>query len=195
MLWSSNVHNWQKPTWSGQVGSALVLDLSATDTSWHFSPTEKIMLRTINKEYYSTENLLTAHYNTETGKIYIARKSWNMKVLGVITLSDVHFYPPPPIFSTKKKKIMSMPVRWKVEYEDVTTLYVKGSAQAAQTTLVSTNLYLPYNHLYPLQDKIGSYNYIDLFPALVLNQTHPTCSAGLSLSPDSKSEAVVVVPA
>ena len=38
-------------------------------------------------------------------------------------------------------------------YEDVTTLYVKGSTEAAQTTLVSTNLYLPYNHLYPLQDR------------------------------------------
>ena len=195
MLWSSNVHNWQKPTWSGQVGSALVLDLSATDTSWHFSPSEKIMLRTINRQYCSTK-IFSQHTTTQKQeRCYIAMKSWNMKMLDVITLSDMHFYPKPPIFSTETKKIMSRPLRWKVEYDDVTTLYVKGSAEAAQTALVSTNLYLPYNHLYPLQDKIGSYNYIDLFPALVLNQTHPTCSAGLSLSPDSKSEAVVVVPA
>ena len=154
MSWISNVHNRQRPTWSGQVGSALVLDLSATDTSWHFSPTEKIKLRTINNQYHSTENLLTTHYNTETGKILHSNEKLKyMKMLDVITLFNVHFYPLPPIFSTEKKKVMTMPVRWKVEYEDVTTLYVKGSTEAAQTTLVGTNLYLPYNHLYPLQDR------------------------------------------
>ena len=154
MSWISNVHNRQRPTtWRGQVGSALVLDLSATDTSWHFSPREKIKQRTINNQYHSTENLLTTHYNTETGKILHSNEKLKYEDVGRHNIVHVHFYSLPPIFSTEKKKVMTMPVRWKVEYEDVTTLYVKGSTEAAQTTLVSTNLYLPYNHLYPLQDR------------------------------------------
>ena len=108
MSWISNVHNRQRPTWSGQVRSALVLDLSATDTSWHFSPTEKIKLPTINNQYHSTENLLTTHYNTETGKILHSNEKLKyMKMLDVITLFSVHFYSLPPIFSTEKKKIPS----------------------------------------------------------------------------------------
>ena len=96
------------------------------------------------------KNILTTHYNTETGKI--AMKCWNMKMLDVKPCSMCIFIPYPQFLVPTRKKVMTMPVRWKVEYEDVTTLYVKGSTEAAQTTLVSTNLYLPYNHLYPLQD-------------------------------------------
>ena len=52
-------------------------------------------------------------HNTTTQKqerYYIAMKR-NMKMLDVITLFNVHFYPLPPIFSTEKKKVMTMPVR------------------------------------------------------------------------------------